>query len=297
MGTRPAALIAAVLILAGAGTLVWGRVTAGDVRRTVGVEEPFLAQAYTRAAQASFGRRVLVLHARPLDPVQGEILEAAEAADGWGLYSDLPRGADDLGAVLERLAMRAAGEWDADREFSGDTIDGLAHLGVALILIEDGARIVTARKAADQLGLSPETSVPALRVRGAEIVYRCLSGGGLEPASILDPSDLLFGGRVVVDVAEPGEFVFVWPAGGARVTLDGEPATGRGDESGRLVLDLPPGRVTVRAVYGEESPRVLVLTAAVAALVAGGVVLLRTFRPRLEHDGGATAEGAPGESA
>ncbi len=286
-------VMAVGLVLAGIGVLIWGRTTAGEVRRPAGADEDFLAFAYSRAAEASFGRRVLVLHAHPLDPARGEILDAAQAAGGWALFGDLPAAAQRATAALADLSQDAADDWDTGRLLSEATVTRLAHLGVALVLIEDGQRVVVADDAVLAVpGLSAEPRVPALRVRSAEIVYRPAVGGMLEPVPILDPSDLLFGGRVTLDVTAPGEHVFVWPAGGARVTVNGAQVQGRADDLGRLVLDLPVGRATVRATYEGGSSRGLLLTAGVAAIVVGLLVLMRTFRPRMEHDGGGGPHGA-----
>ena len=287
----------ALLVLAGGiAAVVLAAARAGEVGRAVVPSEPRLALAYPRAAAAAYGRRVLVLRAPPLAAVAGEILESARAGGGWELHPVAPAGADGFATALAREAAAAASDWDASNgALHPRTVDSLARAGVAIIVVDDGRQVAVSQRAAEVPGLAPEPSVPALRVRGAEPVMRVVgdevtTAGAtrprLEAARVRDFQDQLWGGRVTVEVAEPGTFVFAWPREGALVTVNGvetealDPPT----EIPFVTLELAVGDADVAVGYAAAQGRAGAAIGGALAIVVALITLLLAFRPHPDRD-------------
>jgi hypothetical protein len=293
--TRGPVVAAGVLVLAaGIAAVSYSALGGGDVGRATTPREVHLAQAYPRAAAAAYGRRVLVLRAHPLAAVAGETLESARVGGGWELHPAAPAGATDFATALAVLAAQAASDWDADGMLDAGTIDSLARAGVAIVVVDDGKRVVAPELAAEAAGLAPEPSVPSLRVRGAEPVWRVVgdaaAAGGtravLEPARVRDFVDGLWGGSVTVEVEEPGTYVLAWPREGALVTVDGaqrqplEPLT----RVPLVTLDLPAGDAAVVVRYAAARGRSSWAIGGALAIVISLIVLLLALRPHPERD-------------
>jgi len=288
---RLVVVVALALAVSGLAALVWTLNTAGAVDRPVRPAERYLTVAYPAAAAAAYGRRVLVVHNPPLEPAHGDVYESARSPGGWELYAAAPAGARAMHAAMQRIAAQASSDWEDDRRLSEDTIHALAEAGVAIVVVEDGRRIVSPEEAADVPGVSPEAGVPSLRVRGAEPVMRVPEGldAGLRTvARTRDFEDGLWGGSVVVEVEHAGRYVFAWPAEGARVTIDGvvTEAQSYSDALPLVAADLPAGTPRVEVRYADAGRRAWVAMGGALALTIGVLLLLLAFRahPDRERD-------------
>jgi hypothetical protein len=88
---------------------------------------------------------------------------------------------------------------------------------------------------------------------------------------------------VTIDAAQASEFLFAWPASGARVTLDGAPATTRAAGLPMLVVKVPAGKHRVVVAYGEpQTGRDVIAIAAAAGAVVAFVALWLGLRPHPE---------------
>lgn len=247
--------------------------------------------ALLRAAEASGGRRVLVLRGRRGTPRTAEVLEAARSAEGWSLFAAAPDDGGAFAGALAELAARARREWSADTGLPPATVRALELLDVKVVLVDavDGAE-VPGRLAPDA-GLAPAPGGLFLRVTRAEPVARVageVTGSAdpaalvaslrPEPASILDPEDSLWGGAVTVDAPTPGRYVFAWPPEAESVTVDGRPASPV-PGSALLVLDLPAGRSRVEVRWRTADARGWIVVASVGLLVVSLAALFVALRP------------------
>ncbi len=306
MSRTPVVVVAAALALlvAGVAAVVVAASSAGGAARAVTPAEAHLAAAYPRAAAAAYGRRVLVLRARPVSPVAGEILESARAGGGWELHPGAPPGASLFRVALDELAARAAADWDAGGRLSPATIARLARGGVAIVVVDDGRRVIAPERAAEVAGVSPEPSVPALRVRGAEPVLRVVGeepvAGGtraqLEPARVRDLRDGLWGGSVTIEAREPGTYVLSWPAEGAllRAAADGVTARASVTTLPLLTIDVEAGDQELEVTYGTSAPGGVWAIAGAAAIVAALLALLLALRPHPGREGAGVHGGEDG---
>ncbi len=305
MAVRPIVGVALTLLVAGGSALAWAATTASAVNRPIRATSKYLATAQPRAAAAAYGRRVLLIHTPPLEAARGDVYESARAPGGWELYDAAPAAAPRFAAAMARVAAAAARDWEAGRSLSAKMVRQLAEAGIALVFVEDGRRIVSPEGAADGPGVSPEASVPGLRVRRAEPVMRVadaeagpsedgqstdgeVADGGAESVSRLeivtqvrDFEDGLWGGRVVVEVETPGRHVFAWPAEGARVTVNGVAVAAQvhAEELPLLALDLEVGDARVEVSYADSRGRTWAAGGGALALVVGVLSLMLAFRP------------------
>jgi hypothetical protein len=149
------------------------------------------------------------------------------------------------------------------------------------------------------LGVAQE--VPGLRVRKAEPVMLFLAE---QPA--IDPSDAVgfartlrggdadflefedhapWGEDVTVNAATDAEFLLPTTAAGARVTIDGVPATFRAARVPMLVVKVPAGRRRLSVRYGDESiGRQWIPIAAALVAVLSFVALWLGLRPHPPKD-------------
>ncbi len=275
------AWFAGTLAVVSVVALAWAALAAPEGYEALRSTKPKLAAAHARAAEAAFGQRVLLLEDRG-DRTDGSVHESARSGAGWELFPATPPGERVLSARLAALGDRAAAEFSEDRLLTADTIASLAREGVALVqwVDADGARLPDVAFVA-KLAIVGGSGV---RLPGSEIVWR-REGDAETPASILDPRDGLWGGSLSVDAAEPGTYRFAWPAAGARLTVNGDPATWtRATAGGYGVLDLPAGRTRVAASYVGDGSRGIVAILGGAGLAAAVLALMLLFRPQLEHD-------------
>ena len=315
MAVRPIVGVALAVLVAGVTALAWAATTASAVNRPIRATSKYLATAQPRAAAAAYGRRVLLIHTPPLEAAHGDVYESARAPGGWELYDAAPDAAPRFAAAMARVAAAAARDWEAGRSLSAKMVRQLAEAGVALVFVEDGRRVVSPEGAADGPGVSPEASVPGLRVRRAEPVMRVVetgpglrddrrSAGGQSEAGegadgdaesvprleivtqVRDFEDGLWGGRVVVEVETPGRHVFAWPAEGARVTVNGVAVEAQVHTEGLplLALDLDVGDAQVEVSYADSRGRAWAAGAGALALVVGVLSLMLAFRPHPDRE-------------
>jgi hypothetical protein len=293
MSRKPLVLPALAVLLGGALALAYAASGSDVAGHTVSPPEPHLARAYPRAAAAAYGRRVLVLRARPLDSVAGEILESARVGGGWELHPVAPAGADAFATALAELALDAAQDWDDDALLGASTVDALGRAGVAVVVVENGREVLTPERAADVNGLSPEPSVPGLRVRAAEPVLRVVGEetvagaprARLAPARVRDFRDGLWGGSVIVEAEEAGTFVLSWPREGALLKVGGRGGTLREPVTAvpLVTIDLPAGETEIEVTYAAAAGRSTWAIGGALAVVLSIVVILLATRPHPER--------------
>jgi hypothetical protein len=291
---KPALVAAVVVLVASLGTLAALIATRDEVVRAVdipGVDAAML----DRAAQAAHGQRVLAIVARPGAAATGRIVQSAKAAEGWRPYPATADAGDPLNVSLDALAAAAASEYARSGRFEPPTIRALQILGVATIVFGDGAARWDPGERDPDVGTAPE--VPALRLRHVSPVVQVLAEGAEQrpddpvgfvralrkgDAQFQDDEYRAWGGGVTVDAAADGEFLFPWSPYGARVTVDGGPATTRAAAVPLLVVRLPAGRRRVEVDHGEPAgARDAVAIAAAAGVVASLVAFWLALRPRV----------------
>jgi hypothetical protein len=294
---RPAVLACAAVAVASLGALAWIAGTSAEAMRPVVPPRPELAEVYGRAARASGGQRVLVVHAPPGKTATGEVLEGWQSpGSGWGLFPATPPGAADLAAALARLASDAADEWRRTARFDAATARAFWYFDVSQVLVEDGAEVVRPKVEDRDPRFGTFAEVPSLRVSKAAPVWLLLAQAPIEDrtdaisfarglragdAQFQDVEDGLWGGALTVTTDADADHVFSFPASGARVTVDGRDGKPAAANVPLLVLRIPAGRHRVVVEYGEpERFREILAIAAAAALVVAVVGLFAALRPQ-----------------
>jgi hypothetical protein len=294
---RPAIYAAMTLLTASLGACTWLAKTRAETARPVDV--PGVGpSAMERASAAANGQRVLVITMKPGVAATGRILQSARGAEGWMPFDATPDATNPLVPALEALAAAAAADFAPDQRFNAETVRALQVFGVAIVVASDGSSIITptADERDPNVGTSPE--VPALRLRHTNAVFLLLAESGAHDsndpvgfvramrygdAQFQDDEYAQWGGAVTIDVARESEFIFPWPAGGARVTVDGAPAATRAAGQPMLVVRMPSGRHRVEVAYGEpQTARNVIAIAAAAGAVAAFVALWLGLRPHPE---------------
>jgi hypothetical protein len=294
-----AALYAAMTLLTvSLGACTWLAKTRAEAARPIDV--PGVGpSAMDRAAAAAAGQRVLVIVTKPGVAATGRIYQSARGAEGWMPYDATPDAANPLVPVLDALAAAAAADFAPDQALNADVVRALQVFGVAIVVASDGSSIVTpvAGESDPNVATSPE--VPALRLRHTNPVFLLLAESGAHDpadpvgfvrsmrygdAQFQDDEYSQWGGAVTIDAAQAGEFLFAWPASGARVTLDGAAAETRAAGLPMLVVKVPAGKHRVEVAYGEpqKARDVIAIAAAVGAVVAF-VALWLGLRPHPER--------------
>lgn len=290
------ALVAAMTLLTGSlVALVYLAKTSAETVRPI--ELPQFGAALDRAAAAAHGQRLLVIERKAGVEPTSFILESSEGPTGWGAYPPTPDPDDPLVPALKNLGAAAAADFARERKLTAPTIRALSVFGVAVVVMGDGANVVRPEVGDTDAALGVATEVPALRIRKAEPVCLFLAEQPqAEPsdavgfartlrfgdADFLDDKDRApWGGDVTVVASSDAEYLLPWTAAGARVTLDGKPATFRAARVPMLVVKVPKGRHAVSVRYGDDGLlRQAATVAAAAGVVVAFLALWLGLRPR-----------------
>jgi hypothetical protein len=287
-----------LLMTASLGTCAWSAMTRGDVVRPATI--PSLRGALERAAQAAQGQRVLVVTNKPGAAPSGAVFESSRAPTGWAAFAPTPEPNDPLVPALAKLADAAAADFAAGGKLEAPTVRALAVFGVAVVVVgADDPRIPDVGERDPALGAAPE--VPGLRVRKAQPVMMFLA----EQAAI-DPSDAVgfaralrggdadflefedhapWGEDVTINASADAEYLLPSTAAGARVTIDGAPATFRAARVPVIVVKIPAGRHRVSVRYGDDAVgRQWIPIAAALVAVLSFVALWLGLRPHPSTD-------------
>jgi hypothetical protein len=290
---RSKVLLAAAAVALASAALLWrASALAGAGVAPVVPANEFLARAQPAAAQAALGRRVLVVAADPGARRTGEILESGLAPEGWRLYPATDDAA--FAQALADLAGSAAASFDPRRGLAPEAERALALFAVKALLVDDAGKRTTeslrplaqAEPVLRLEGVAPAAADPVALAAGLRTTPARESVGW----TWSDWEDALWGGAVTVETAAPARFVFPYPAGAGRVTVDGAPAA-RAAAGPLLALDLPAGRsrVTVEGIPPGAGSALAVAGAAGLLLALGtALVALRPSRAEIEA---AAAEG------
>lgn len=293
---KKSVVAAMVLLPLALGTCTWLAKTSTDAVRPVVRED--LGDALTRAAQAAQGQRLLVVVAKPGTAASGAIYDSSKFPGGWGAYPPTADPADPLVPALDALAKSAAEEFARDTRFSAPTIRALGIFGVAVVVVTDGANVVMPQVGERDPSLGVAIEVPAYRVRHAEPAFlflnereaigpadpagfaRALRFGSADMRGVEDHAP--WGGNVIVEAAQPSQYLLSWPAHGAIVSVDGAPAQFRAARVPMLVVSTPAGRHEISVRYGEErSMREWLVIAAAFIAVASAIALWLGLRPQV----------------
>jgi len=296
---RRSALAAAMLVLTGSlGTCAWSAMSSAEVVRPATM--PSLRGALERAAQAAQGQRLLVVTNKPGAAPSGVVFESSRTPTGWAAFPPTPTPNDPLLPALAKLADAAAADFAAGGKLEASTVRALGVFDVAVVVVGDGEpRIPDVGERDPALGVAPE--VPALRLRKAQPVWLFLA----EQAA-LDPSDAVgfartlrggdadylefedhapWGEDVTINAESDAEFLLPTTAAGARVTIDGAPATFRAARVPMIVVKVPAGRRRVSVRYGDDAVgRQWIPIVAAAGAVLAFVVLWLGLRPHPSMD-------------
>jgi hypothetical protein len=302
MGGRTVAVgLAAVGAGVAVALLAWVASRSEAPARAARPEQPYLAAAYDRAAAQAHGQRVLVIHAPSGGEARGELFESSRAPEGWRLLPAVPESAADLLPALESLAAAAAADWRTDQRLAPGTVRALGYFDVAIVLVEDGRRAVVPQVDTLDPALALRANVPGLAVRKALPVVHLLAEPELaDPAAdvleyarrlrvgdahVADLQDAGWGGSLRIQAHGDADYLFAWPAGGARVTVDGKPVEATPAALPLIRLRLAKGTHAVSVTYGERGGSAWVAIGAAVLLVASLVILLLAIRPRIEREG------------
>jgi hypothetical protein len=301
------AFLAGAAALASIAALVWAAAAADAGLRPVHYDEDALDADLRSAAKSTFGRRLLLIDARPAllsarPASSGRLLETGRSG-GWQVFEGLPPGADSLRPAVERLEADVAAAYDRGGGFDAQLRERLVAFGVSEVAVHlHGAPATRVAIAAGSVQTGDtidvrlhSADVHSFPVPGAEPVFAQPTGGlgpggvvpALAPAPHLDYADGLWGGQMTVEVAAPGEFLFPWPAEGALVTVDGVPTDGRAldPELPLLVVTLPAGAPRVAVSYASGGTRSFAAMIGAAGLVISVLALLIAFRAHPERVG------------
>ncbi len=287
---RAGAVTGAVALgAASIAVLAWVAEGSKGVSREVTPVRSQLVDLYQRAASAAHGQRVVVVHAPPGRPATGEVFESAQSAGKWALFPPLSDAKDPLAPALQALADHAAKDLAADQAFDPETERALTTFGVALVVIEDGTSMLMPEIPERSPSLAAAPEVPAVRLRKASPVLHLLADPSTQDpadalgfsrglragdAPFLDLVDGLWGGELTIQAHAESDFLFAWPASGARITVDGREVVARSASVPLLVVHLPQGTSRVVVKYGEERATLDWLVIAAAAGLFGALVWL-----------------------
>ena len=294
---KPAVVAAMVVLTLSLGTCAWMAKTAAEAVRPVYM--PALGGALERAAQAAQGLRVMTIVRKPGTEPVVSVYESARGSSGWGAWDPTPTADDALLPALRKLCDAAGADFARDGRMSPPTQKALALLGVGVLVAGDGTNVVLpdAGERDPAVGTAPE--VPALRFRHAQPVFLFLaeeptvaSDDVISFARTLRKGDANFteyedrapwGGAMTVEMPADGEVLIPWPAQGARVAIDGAPATFRAARVPVLLVKVPAGRHRIDVRYGEDaSGREWLTIAASLGVVVSLLALWIGLRPHPE---------------
>jgi hypothetical protein len=275
------------MLVASLATLAWVAKTSADVEQPASA--PAMRGALERAAQAAQGQRVLVVADKAGAGPKALVFESSRPPTGWAAYAPTPKADDPLVPALTKLGEAAAADFAAGGKLSAATIRALAVFGVAVVVVGDGSSPTPDVGERDPaLGVAPE--VPGLRVRKAQPVMLFLAEQeAIEPsdavgfartlrigdADFLDFEDHApWGCDVTINAATDAEFLLPTTAAGARVKIDGAPATHRAARAPMLLVKVPAGRHRVSVRYGDETTGRQLATVVAAAGVVGALIAL-----------------------
>ena len=257
---------------------------------------PSLRGGFERAASAAQGQRFIAVVNPPGKAPTAGMFESSRGPAGWEPYAPSAVADDPIVPAMQRLADTVRTELAQGGKLAPQTLRALWVFDVAVVVTGDGANTVVPSVSETDAAIGAAPDVPALRVRKAAPVWMLLNEG---PAG--DPADAVafahglrfgdadfidyedhpsWGGDLTIRAEKEAEYLLTWPAAGARVTIDGEPAEFRAASVPLIVVKVPAGSHRISVRYGDENRgRALIAIAAVVAAVLSFVALWLGMRP------------------